>query len=303
MPKVSIITPVYNSELFLPKCIQSIIDQLYRDWELLLIDDGSNDKSSEICDEYAAKDNRIRVFHKKNGGASSARNLGLDNAKGEWVTFIDSDDTIEQNYFNPLEIKEAELLVLRWKHPGQEDTSVPFQEGIYKDKDYIKFMEAYAHKPVFRMVAVKFLKRDIIEKYHIRFNTKMKLGEDTLFMQKYYSHINSLAINNSSYYLYYRPENWGGTKYIISHEEFKCFFREFDKTNKILPYHNKYIFPYLYDFFSKKIENKNSIRSKLFIKTVPEYVEYRKQNLNKSSSSSIIKWIIIRFLSLFNEFL
>ena len=94
MPLVSIIVPVYKAEQWLHRCVDSILAQTMTDFELLLIDDGSPDKSGEICDEYAAKDNRVRVFHKENGGVSSARNLGLDNAVGDFVMFVDSDDWI-----------------------------------------------------------------------------------------------------------------------------------------------------------------------------------------------------------------
>ena len=92
MPKISIIVPVYNAEQWLERCIESIVAQTYADWELLLVDDGSNDRSGDICDRYAASDPRIQAFHKPNGGVSSARNLGLDHAQGEWITFVDSDD-------------------------------------------------------------------------------------------------------------------------------------------------------------------------------------------------------------------
>ena len=95
MPKISVIVPVYNTEKYLHRCIDSVLAQTFTDWELLLIDDGSKDTSGSICDKYAAKDKRIRVFHKENGGVSSARNLGRDYAQGEWVTFVDSDDYIE----------------------------------------------------------------------------------------------------------------------------------------------------------------------------------------------------------------
>ncbi len=94
MPAVSIIVPVYKVEQYLPRCIESILSQSFTDFELLLIDDGSPDDSGRICDVYAAKDNRIRVFHKENGGASSARNVGLNNAGGAWISFIDSDDYV-----------------------------------------------------------------------------------------------------------------------------------------------------------------------------------------------------------------
>ena len=98
-PKISVIVPVYNVEKYLHRCVDSILAQTFNDFELLLIDDGSKDKSGAICDEYAAKDSRVRVFHKENGGVSSARNLGLENAKGDWIIFIDSDDWIADDMF------------------------------------------------------------------------------------------------------------------------------------------------------------------------------------------------------------
>lgn len=96
---ISVIVPVYNVERYLARCIESILSQTYTDFELLLIDDGSKDKSGSICDEYALKDSRIRVFHKPNGGVSSARNVGLDNARGQWVAFCDSDDWLDKSMF------------------------------------------------------------------------------------------------------------------------------------------------------------------------------------------------------------
>lgn len=91
-PLVTVIIPVYNAENTLARCVDSILAQTFTDFELLLIDDGSRDGSAALCDEYAKKDGRVRVFHKENGGVSSARNVGLDNAQGEWLCFCDSDD-------------------------------------------------------------------------------------------------------------------------------------------------------------------------------------------------------------------
>ena len=96
---ISVIIPVYNAEKHLRRCIDSILAQTFTDIELLLVDDGSKDKSGIICDKYAAKDSRIRVFHKENGGVSSARNMGIDEAKGDWLSFIDSDDWIEPTMY------------------------------------------------------------------------------------------------------------------------------------------------------------------------------------------------------------
>lgn len=95
---ISVIIPIYNTEKYLSRYIESVLNQSYKNFELLLINDGSKDRSGDICDEYAKKDNRIKVFHKENGGVSSARNLGLDNAKGDYVCFIDSDDYVGKRY-------------------------------------------------------------------------------------------------------------------------------------------------------------------------------------------------------------
>lgn len=99
MPKISIIVPVYNVEKYLRKCIKSILAQTFREFELLLINDGSTDRSGKICDEFAMNDDRIRVFHKVNGGVSSARNLGIKESLGDYIGFVDSDDYIEEDMY------------------------------------------------------------------------------------------------------------------------------------------------------------------------------------------------------------
>ena len=93
--KVSVIVPLYNAEKFAKRCIESVLKQTFQNYELILVDDGSKDRTGEICDQYAEKESRIKVIHKKNGGVSSARNTGLEIAEGEWVTFLDADDWIE----------------------------------------------------------------------------------------------------------------------------------------------------------------------------------------------------------------
>ena len=95
MPAISVIVPVYQAEALLPQCVESVLAQTFSDWELLLIDDGSRDGSPALCDGYAARDPRIRVFHKPNGGVSTARNLGLEQATGPYIAFLDADDAFE----------------------------------------------------------------------------------------------------------------------------------------------------------------------------------------------------------------
>ena len=99
---ISTIIPVYNVDNYLPKCVDSIINQTYQNLEIILVDDGSLDRCPDICDEYAKKDKRIKVIHKKNGGLSDARNAGLEIAKGEYISFIDSDDYINEHMYEDM---------------------------------------------------------------------------------------------------------------------------------------------------------------------------------------------------------
>ncbi|UKI46586.1 MAG: glycosyltransferase [Phocaeicola vulgatus] len=100
--KVSIIIPVYNVESYLVPCLQSVSQQSFTDFEVWLIDDGSKDRSAEICDSFVSQDPRFHVVHKQNGGVSTARNLGIEKSEGEWICFIDSDDTVEPHYLQNL---------------------------------------------------------------------------------------------------------------------------------------------------------------------------------------------------------
>ena len=110
---ISIIIPVYNVEKFLPQCIDSILAQTYKDFELILVDDGSPDGSPAICDSYAQRDERVRVIHQKNAGVSAARNNGIEHAKSEWISFVDSDDWVEPSYIEDFHLDEddADMIV------------------------------------------------------------------------------------------------------------------------------------------------------------------------------------------------
>ena len=134
-PKISVIVPVYNTEKYLHHCIDSILSQTFTDFELLLIDDGSKDSSGAICDEYAAKDNRVRVFHKENGGVSSARNLGLDNATGEWIAFVDADDYLAPSYlYDFVQNLSNDVKLLVCAYGSQITSSVDFINDMLLDK-------------------------------------------------------------------------------------------------------------------------------------------------------------------------
>ncbi len=116
--KISVVVPVYNVEKYLIKCVLSIINQTYRNLEIILVNDGSTDKSSKLCNELKVRDNRIKVIHKKNGGLSSARNVGLNMATGKLISFIDSDDWIEPNFieilYNGIVLHNADISTVQF---------------------------------------------------------------------------------------------------------------------------------------------------------------------------------------------
>lgn len=186
MPKVSIIVPVYNTKDYLHRCVDSILAQTFTDFELLLIDDGSTDSSGIICDNYSQIDSRVRVFHKKNGGVSSARNIGLDNANGEWITFVDSDDWVAAAYIEKLYEKtdHVDLLMSYAKCYNQQ--------GEIKQK---KYLERYINSEDIGILFLehdlgwqtspwaKFFKKDIIDE--LRFVEGMHIGEDMVFLYTY----------------------------------------------------------------------------------------------------------------------
>lgn len=110
-PHISVIIPVYNAETTLNKCVDSVLMQQYADFEVILVDDGSKDRSLQICEEYARRNSRVTVIHKENGGVSSARNAALEIAKGERILFLDADDYLDKSFFNGVKESTEDLLI------------------------------------------------------------------------------------------------------------------------------------------------------------------------------------------------
>lgn len=240
-PKISVIVPVYNEENYLDKCIQSILNQSFTDFELLLINDGSSDSSATICDGYTVKDNRVRVFHKENGGVSLARNLGLEHATGEWITFVDGDDYISEKYFNPiLDYNNQDFILLSREkfRNGQTTSSVNFEP---QRMNFESFIKKYKIHPYYSLIAGKIYKNSIIKSKGIFFEPNMKYGEDTIFNIQYLFHCENIAVTNRSIYFYRDVEgslskdlyNYKKMKtlYTLTNKELKNFSKEYRDTN------------------------------------------------------------------------
>lgn len=202
-PLISVIIPIYNSEQYLRKCIDSVLNQTFADFELLLIDDGSIDNSRKICNDYEAKDSRVKVITKTNGGVSLARNIGIKNAQGEWMTFIDSDDCIVNKMLESLIPRSNyDLVVGGIKTSDNRMYQLNAIELV--DKIEISNDVNFLLKSVlFKSPCGKLYHRDIIQKYSIHFDSTVKYGEDMLFNLTYLKYCNSIKIISECFYLYY----------------------------------------------------------------------------------------------------
>ena len=216
MPKVSVIVPVYRAESFLRRCVESVQSQSFHDWELLLIDDGSPDGSGALCDALAGADARIRVFHKSNGGVSSARNVGLDAAKGQYIAFLDSDDWFLPGFLETLvtlaEQSGADSAGCAHRNVQESGASAPekgaLPAGVYGKDEILcgivdRLMTDRTGLPgeILNGFIWRFLyTRDIIEQHHIRFEGAYL--EDEIFLIEYFFHAERLAMTEEALYGY-----------------------------------------------------------------------------------------------------
>lgn len=246
-PLISIIIPVYKAEDFLESCVESILNQNNRNFELLLIDDGSPDRSGEICDAYAAKDPRIRVFHKENGGVSTARNKGLEMACGEWVVFIDADDAIADGFLDILNGNtDYDLVIGGYKTVPKGEIFYNF-DVEYKGESMGGFV---AHHLWNGYVWGKFYKASILKSAHIRFHTDLIVYEDLIFNLDYILQCDSIRLVPSCLYLYNDPvDKMIQEKYALLPDEIKKIYALVDeRLNNLAQKFNCWRPVYIFDF-------------------------------------------------------
>lgn len=209
---VSVIIPIYNCESSLPQAIESVINQSYRNIELILVDDGSVDKSADMCDKYACQDKRIKVIHKKNAGVSAARNSGLASSTGEYIVFLDADDTLDKDILEQavLSVKDRKT-IYQWGYTvvfGKEKRygSTLITHDLSKDEIMsiiIGWNVADVNLGVFfRSVCGKLLFADIIKENRILFPENLYIGEDAIFLLKYSKYIDTIQIVSNCGYNY-----------------------------------------------------------------------------------------------------
>ena len=241
-PKISVIVPVYKAEKYIHECIDSILTQSFTDIELLHIDDGSPDSCGWICDEYANKDTRVRVFHKENEGVSSARNLGLENAQGDWIVFVDADDYLFNNSLGTLmqAVNRAECdIALACAYRYEQSEYIPIYQIENKESDDI--CDLYEHYALWAYI----FKRKLIEKHNIKFVNGLAYSEDMLFIIEYVSCCKRIKQIKDFVYVYRINETsacksldwkkktmhqfWSASllqKYINKSKEFNIFYKK-----------------------------------------------------------------------------
>lgn len=291
-PEFSVIIPVYNSEKYLPRCLESVLKQIFIDYECILIDDGSTDKSGKICDEYAEKDKRFSVIHQKNKGVSASRNAGLDVSQGDWCVFVDSDDFLEQNHLEEFSKETADITYTCYKmfDENENEISTRIVEPIFADEKNVHsaIRKILNEKNFFGIIWTKKFNMEIIRKFNIRFDEKVCISEDILFTHDFLQHAKSLSVISVPTYNYtFRTSSLshGGTNLFDE----TSFLQEYSKLISTLDY-QKDILDEIKIWFKIRLDNLVCTSFRLFSKwdsKTKSAVKNLCKFLNKNYDSSI----------------
>ncbi|WP_300792360.1 glycosyltransferase [uncultured Bacteroides sp.] len=299
---ISVIVPVYNSEKTLNRCIDSILSQTFSDFELIIVDDGSSDSSGEISDYYAKIDNRVKVFHKQNGGVSSARNLGLDNVNGRWVTFCDSDDYVSPEWLGYYVRNCRNHIELVVQSYNNLDSHINGFVGRTAD-----FIEKFYDKDIIGYVWNKLYLYSIIDKYNIRFYESFLFLEDEVFNYRYLQYIENIIFTKESGYYYEIPDF--NIKYTNADnfEPHYVVFTIIDKINKLHPiietyrFYLRILFRSMFDSFLKKDSNckEKLLRYRFAVRNNSNVIETLPLKIRMALKlPSFIVFYILRFMAL-----
>lgn len=220
---VSIVVPVYNTAEYLPACLDSILAQSFTDFELILVDDGSTDDSLRICEAYAFRDARIRVFHQQNAGVSAARNLGVEQAQGDWLCYVDSDDVVLPAYLQDmLEAADAEDCLVMGNISDSRMKGLITSDVVLEGEAMVRYMLSHNILNLSGPVA-KLYNRATLVKYGIRFPQDIHYGEDMLYFLQYLNHIGRVAFRQSELYQVTMREGSLSRGYYPFESEYACF--------------------------------------------------------------------------------
>ena len=233
---VSIIVPVYNCEKYFRQCLESIINQSYRNIEIILVNDGSTDNSGEICDTYASNDNRIRVIHTKNSGPAAARNIGIENAKGSLIFFIDADDYVENDALELLiesynrhkvDMVAGNFNKVKNSNIESKDNITFSSNKLLTKQDILDYSKCYLKKPnrflLFAFSWGRLFKTSIIKENNIFFNTDLHTFEDVTFNFEYLKYTNNIFFLKKNIYNHLIHDNYKSATLMISDNPQRLF--------------------------------------------------------------------------------
>lgn len=301
-PIISVIVPVYNVEKYLSRCIDSILAQTFTDFELLLINDGSTDNSGRICDEYAKDDNRIKIFHTKNFGVSSARNKGIENAIGKYISFVDSDDEVFNTYLETLynHIVKCDIVFFQNIWINEDQTKIMISlDNFYSDdqnsieKEILFLMHNDTRYNLFGYTWNKIFKASIIKEHNIKFIENLAISEDEVFTLDYCRYVNKLMVLNIPLYYYYSKKQ--GLTY--KNKPAKEWYLLAMSFINLLPYYSdielkKYLSNRIIFFLVNSIKRKYILNFK-FLKIYSKIAKYSKKSEINIPYESILKKLII----------
>lgn len=217
--QITFIIPIYNGEKYLHQCLDSIRFQTYTDWVCILVNDGSQDNSGNICDEYAANDSRFKVIHKVNGGVSSARNVGISHAQTKWITFVDSDDIIADDYLdvvNPI-LSEGKYEVITISAERITDGGDKYPYTSYCDEEIP--VDIFVKGRLDHYISWGyFFNLEIIKRNKLKFEESLSMSEDAVFIMGYFQFVSSVYTMSSKKY-YYRINNESVTQNGMSYQK------------------------------------------------------------------------------------
>lgn len=294
MKRISIIIPVYNVEKYISNCINSLMNQTYKNIEIILVDDGSQDNSYSVCEEYSKTYDYIKVYKKENGGPSSARNYGIEKATGEYICFVDSDDYVSEKYIENLLIDDFDLsfggLVDVCGNKTIENPVCNEIQKYYGKDIYIKLLEN-SENDLFNSPCCKLFKKSIIEKNNIKYDESLHMGEDLIFNINYLKYCNSLVMIPDCLYFYNRDIGSSLTK--------KFEFERWN-TEKNVYYEYKALYEHykLYDKYKETIDCMLLLGAKKTIYILcssnlkyKKCIEYIKKIINDNEVRQIIKYV------------
>lgn len=287
--KVSVIIPVYKAEKYLAVCVDSVLQQTYKELEVILVEDGSPDQCGQICDEYAKKDSRVKVIHKENQGVSMARNTGLELATGEYVQFVDSDDYLDihmiETLVNALEESKADLVLCGFYEKNLNFDRVSKAEedvGVYEKAQFLKGIMKNPYSFHYGVLWNKLFKREKIG--NLRFLADMDFGEDLIFNLHYFGCCHTIRVIDEPLYYYIRY-NMDSLMYIQAEgkREFSSYLRYLEKRLLLFErYQNFYKEQGLYKAYANQV---NEYLLKVY---VSEKIEIKRRHMTKQEKKQCL---------------